>query len=397
MRTAALIATGDPVILDDLLRFAAAADAEAAVVSDVDRTRGAWRDAPLILVGADLAVELAHGDVPRRPGVALVTTTDRDDADVYRTAVEIGAQDVAVLPAAEQWLVDALAAAADPGVGQAVTVCVLGGRGGAGASTLCAGLGVTGMRRGLRTLLVDADPLGGGLDLALGRELAPGARWPELANLRGRLSSAALRESLPGLDGAVGLGELTVLSAHRRAVGRARDRGSETPDRGGSDRDGPDPDGPDPHRDASDGPSSGGAIAAAAMRTVLDAGRRGFDLIVVDLPRNLGEAGTEALLLADTTLLMVPADVRSTVAADQVADSVRRHTADIRVVVRGPAPGGLTAAAITRALELPLAGTVRGDRRLAVALDRGELPAVIHRTPLADLCARLIGDLRAAA
>jgi hypothetical protein len=312
-----------------------------------------------------------------------------------------------VLPAAERWLVDALAAAADPGAERAVTVCVIGGRGGAGASTLCAGLGLTGMRRGLRTLLVDADPLGGGLDLALGRERSPGARWPELANLRGRLSSAALRESLPSLDGVAAEGELMVLSAHRRVGGRPRDPGHDRPDRDGSDRDGPggdrrDRDGPDPAGLDAAGPvadalSGAGPIPAAAMRTVLESGRRGFDLVVVDLPRTLGEAGAEALLLADTTLLVVPADVRSTVAADQVAGTLRRHTADVRVVVRGPAPGGLTAISVARALELPLAGTVRGDRRLAVALDRGELPAVIHRRPLTDLCTRLIGDLGAAA
>src|SRR5262249_57553694 len=47
-------------------------------------------------------------------------------------------------------------------------VVVLGGRGGAGASVLAAGLAVTAARAGLQTVLVDADPLGGGVDLAVG-------------------------------------------------------------------------------------------------------------------------------------------------------------------------------------------------------------------------------------
>lgn len=358
MRTAALIATGDPVLLDDLLRLAAAADVAAEVVRDADHARGVWRHPPLVLVGPDVAAELTRGAVPRRPGVTLVTT-DQGDADVYRRAVEIGAQDVAVLPAAETWLVEALAAAADPGGERAVTVCVTGGRGGAGASTLSAALGLAGMRHGLRVLLVDADPLGGGLDLALGREQIPGARWPELVELRGQLSSTALRESLPSLGGTVPGGELAVLSAHRR--------------------------------------DDAGSIPAAAIRTVLDAGGRGFDLVVVDLPRSLGPVAAEALLMADVTFLVVPAEVRSAVAADRVAAAVHRHMSDVRVVVRGPAPGGLTAAAIAQALGLPLAGTVRSDQRLAVALEHGDLLTALPRSSLADLCTRLIRDLREAA
>jgi secretion/DNA translocation related CpaE-like protein len=373
MRAAALIATDDPLILDHLLRLAAVVAAEAEVVHDADQARAAWADPPLVLVGADLAAGLARGAVPRRPGVALVTSGD--DVDVYRTAVEIGAQDVAVLPAAEPWLVDALAAAADPGGDTAVTVCVIGGRGGAGASTLCAVLGLTAMRRGLRTLLVDADPLGGGLDLALGRERAAGARWPELANLRGRLSGAALREALPGLDDAATGGELAVLAVQRGPDRQAGSGELDTPDE-------PDEPAPTP------------VIPASAIRAVLDAGRRGFDLVAVDLPRNLGEAGVEALRAADTTLLVVSAEVRSAVAADRVAGALRRHTADVRVIVRGPAPGGLTADAIAGALDLPLAGAVRSDRRLAEALERGEpLTALRRRRPLTDLCTRLIADL----
>jgi threonine dehydrogenase-like Zn-dependent dehydrogenase len=70
---------------------------------------------------------------------------------------------------------------------------------------------------------------------------------------------------------------------------------------------------------------------------------------------------------------------------------------DVRVVVRGPAPGGLTAAAIAQALGLPLAGTVRSDQRLAVALEHGDLLTALPRSSLADLCTRLIRDLREAA
>src|SRR5690242_21033170 len=46
-------------------------------------------------------------------------------------------------------------------------------------------------------ILIDGDPLGGGLDLLLGEEQADGLRWPGLAEVSGRVTPAALRRDLP--------------------------------------------------------------------------------------------------------------------------------------------------------------------------------------------------------
>ncbi len=173
---------------------------------------------------------------------------------------------------------------------------MVGGRGGAGASTLAVALALTATSRRLRCLLLDADPLGGGLDLVLGGEDQLGVRWPELADAHGRVNGAALRDALPAFDG------LTVLSW---------DRGDLL------------------------------SIPADAMLSVLGAGRRSFDLIVVDLPRRPDAAAEEALAQATHTLLVVPAEVRATAAAARVATALAEFTADIQVVVRGPAPSGL--------------------------------------------------------
>lgn len=122
--------------------------------------------------------------MPRRPGVLLLGL-DLDDAGVWVRAVQLGAEHVLFLPDAETWLLDRIADAVE-GVGPpARTVAVLGGRGGAGASTLACALAVTAARRGLRTVLVDGDPLGGGLDILLGGETAAGLRWPDLMRLTG--------------------------------------------------------------------------------------------------------------------------------------------------------------------------------------------------------------------
>ena len=46
-----LLLTGDPVLLDDLLRLAASAGVETEVAHDVVAARGSWAAAPLVLVG----------------------------------------------------------------------------------------------------------------------------------------------------------------------------------------------------------------------------------------------------------------------------------------------------------------------------------------------------------
>src|SRR6185295_2350808 len=107
---------------------------------------------------------------------------------------------VAVLPEAEKWLIDRLLEAAEPAA-EAPVIGVIGGRGGAGASVLATALALTAAEAGLRPLLIDADPLGGGLDLLLDAEREPGLRWPGLSTVRGRLQPALLRSELVQVDG----------------------------------------------------------------------------------------------------------------------------------------------------------------------------------------------------
>jgi secretion/DNA translocation related CpaE-like protein len=346
---AVLLVSADNRLLDDLLRLAAAADADTHVATDPARVRSGWRDAALVVVGADLAPALADRTLPRRPGV-IMAVAEPPGEEVYRLAVDIGAQDVVAISDAQQWLVERMAAAAEPPAARAAVLAVLGGRGGAGASVLSAALARTGAAHGHRTLLVDGDPLGGGIDLVLGTEQTPGARWSDYCECRGRLSSAALHDSLPVCAG------MAVLSWHRGAV--------------------------EP-------------VSAQTMTSVLEAATRGYDLVVIDLPRHIGDACAEALSTADTTLLIVPAEVRATVAADRVADVARQHTRDLRLVVRGPAPGGLRPQVIAESLRLPLAGAMPADRHLAAAVERGEPPG--RAGPLAAFCAGFLSDLMAGA
>jgi hypothetical protein len=61
------------------------------------------------------------------------------------------------------------------------------------------------------------------------------------------------------------------------------------------------------------------------VASVLDAGRRAGETVVCDLPRYPTEAAVAALEVADLTVLVVPADVRSS--ATTVLDALRTAAA----------------------------------------------------------------------
>jgi hypothetical protein len=70
------------------------------------------------------------------------------------------------------------------------------------------------------------------------------------------------------------------------------------------------------------------------------------------------------------------------------------HLADVRLVVRVPAPTGLRPEAVGDALDLPLAAVLKPEPGLRAGLDRGEPPGLRTRGPLAAFCRDLLaGEL----
>lgn len=342
-RVLALLA--DCELADELLRLAAAAGCELELAPDAAAARLPWARAPLVVLDATTAQQCAGAGLPRRDRVVVLATGA--DEGVWRSAVAVGAEHVVTLPDGEAFLVAALGERVESTDDGGRVLAVLGGRGGAGASVLSAAVAGAAARAGRRSLLVDCDPLGGGLDLVLGAEETPGLRWADVALTAGRVAASALHEALPSAGVLPGV---TVLSCGRDAV----------------------------------------APRPEAVAAVLDAGRRAGDVVICDLPRSLGPAAGAVLDRADLVVLVVPAEVRATAAAARVLAAAGPRAAAVRVVVRGPAPGGLTATDVSRALGVPLLGTCRPQPGLSAALERGELP---RRGPLVAAAGQVLAAL----
>jgi secretion/DNA translocation related CpaE-like protein len=203
-----VVMTDDEDLLDEVVRLAAAAGVELERVPDAAGVRRRWHTAGLVLLDESAARAVGPLRPGRRDGVVLLCR-DEPPGSVWERAVAVGAEHVVSLPEGEDWLVGALAdagpaAGRDDGPGAGRVVAVVGGRGGAGASVLAVAVAVRARTRGTRVLLVDCDPLGGGLDLVAGAEELEGLRWGGLAlggGGGGRVGAASLHEALPSPDG----------------------------------------------------------------------------------------------------------------------------------------------------------------------------------------------------
>jgi secretion/DNA translocation related CpaE-like protein len=317
-----LICTADDRLLDVLLDWCSAIGSTPEVVRDAGMARRSWRAARVVLVGDDLVAALAADRPAKRDGVFVAVGSDRPTP--WDSALAIGAEDVLAAHDSGRAL-DVLTAAAD-GRAEASLVAVVGGAGGAGASCLAVGIAFEASRRGQRVLLVDGDPMAGGLDVLLGIEHVSGLRWPDLGTRDGPMTAHALTDALPEVDG------VWVLSCGRD-----------------------------------------GAANEAPVARVLAAAMRGFDLVVCDVARQVDARGLEMVTRAALTVVVVPTDIRGVSGAQAVLHRLRPVTSAVSLVTSARRPG-LSADAIEDALETPVIGRLRLDPHLRAAIDQGGGP-----------------------
>ncbi|NQU37982.1 MAG: septum formation initiator [Actinobacteria bacterium] len=325
-----LLGTDDVELLDDLLRLSAAAGVEPAVATTLAALRSRWSHHSLIVLGVDVAASLTEGFVPRRSGIVVAARSPSVSDSVWDTAASIGADQVALLPDGEVWLVDRLAAVGIEGRRTAPTVAVLGGSGGAGASSLCAAVAATGSQYAYGACAVDLDPVGTGLESLLGADDLSGLTWSDLAHTKGRVRGDSLVAALPRP------GQVPVLGW-----------GSQRPV-----------------------PLLPGVVGAT-----VDALAQSCDVLAVDLPRTLGEGAAEAICRSSLVALVVPRLSTAVVSAGRLLDAEELAGANVRLVVRGPSPGGLDAHRIAETLGVPLLSDVPGDARIDRRLEQGLMPA----------------------
>lgn len=338
--TAGILVLVDDRALHPAIDRVAAAAGLSIVRASAPSSRRVWTGAAAILLDGAAALRCAQLGMPRRARV-LLACSEQPGSGEWQSAVAIGAQQLVILPTQERDLLSALTEAADAAVDDVTrgpVLAVLAGRGGAGASVFATALACTAPE----SLLVDGDPWGGGLDLALGAETEPGLRWPDLALAGGRLTYAALRDALPHRHG------VTLLSSGRVLSGS------------GSSND----------------------IDAGAMSAVIDAGTRAGVPVICDLARRPTAATETALAAADVVILVTTVDVRSCAAAAATARWAEEQNPNTGVVARGPAPGGLGPADAGRLIGRPVLAAMRPQPGIEAQLDCGGL-RLRPRAPLA--------------
>jgi secretion/DNA translocation related CpaE-like protein len=176
-------------------------------------------------------------------------------------------------------------------------------------------------------------------------ESRPGVRWDALLQTTGRLSSRSLRESLPSHD------ELAVLTW----------------------------------------PSRGAAVLAPfAVREVLSAGRRGFEVVVLDLPRHRDAVVEETLSRCDHVVLVSTLTVPAVTSAARVALTLPEGTRQL--VTRG-GRGGVTPESAARLLRTPLLASMGDQRGLDESVDLGAGPARSGRGVLARTARDVVASL----
>lgn len=343
--TGLLLITADDLLLDELLRLAAAAGLTPEVSGDLSTAMRVWSRAPAVVIGSDLLAGLARMGPPRRRAVHVAGWGRAGEA-VFRDALAVGAEHVVELPEGASWLSALLTDVGDDRGGRGLTLGVIGGSGGAGATTFACALGQAAALGG-PAVVIDLDPLGPGADRVLGMEEQPGVRWVDLTATSGRLGSRSLREALPRR------GHLGVLAW-------------------------------------SGGQARAALPEAGALREVLAAAARGHQCVVLDLPR--GE--TELMSRCDEVVIVVSPTITGVASAARLVDGLVADGIDTGragLVVRG---AGVDPEAVARAVGLPLLAAMPDQRALGEAIDLGLGPLRTRRGPLARATAAVLDRCR---
>jgi secretion/DNA translocation related CpaE-like protein len=355
-----LLVTADSLIINSVRGIVEPLGIDVQVVGSPLIARDIWESSAFVLVGSDLAGECVENLAPRRSHLIVVHNKEQSEGegiaqpnferDIWRHAVALGAENVLELPAANFWLVDALSpfVSSQPtkGIVGSNVISVIGGSGGAGASTFAVNLAAIALSQGMASVVIDLDRFGGGIDLILGAEEISGTRWPDIDPGAGRIAEDTLRAALPKVNG------VTFLSQSRTASGE---------------------------------------VTIEVIAAVVDAARRAFDLVVLDLPREHSECNDLLIGQSLLTCVITRNHVRSIAASISLAQWVRKLGNQTRFVVISDSKG----------LGLPDVCGALGDQgiteipfmpAMTTRADEGDPPGI--NSGYRDVCQVLLGEVR---
>jgi secretion/DNA translocation related CpaE-like protein len=323
---------------DEVERIVAASGGSLIVSDDAGEAAALWDEVGIVLLGSDIR------ELPprRRPPAALLGMGD-EDGSPWHLAAALGIERVALLPDAGPWLAEFLNRSRSPEPGGRV-LGLIGGCGGAGATTAAIWLAQAAASNGVRTLLVDGDPWGGGLELALAAEEGPGLRWPDFSEANGSLDPLQLAEALPV---AGGFSFLSWPGNRERHV----------------------------------------PVDPSAAGAVMDAARRGYELVVVDIGR-----GRETMRMfawdCDRLLIVSPAHLKAAVAAARLVHEL--PPVETALIIRGRTGAALDGQLIADSVGLRLEGAIPEVRSAAAAVELGRLLETGHRKAVRRFAASVL-------
>lgn len=280
-----------------------------------------------------LAREVRHpSSLGRLPSVLLVA--EEMTVPVLREAIDSGAEGVFAWPEEREELAGALARARthrEPQGRRARVVGVLGARGGVGATFVATHLAASLADLGVRTALVELDPDFSDLTVALG--LLPGRGVRTVADLE----AVALELHPP----------------HLQEVAYPHPRGF----------------------DVLLGPPEGsGPLPPGLLPACVEVLATSHEVVLLHLPRCLGEPVLEAVRAADELLLVVGLDLFSLYGARRAVRALGQEASDrCRVVVNRAARAAVAPEDVASVVGMAPVACLRYDRAAVRAQERGAL------------------------
>ena len=324
-----LIACTDPVVAPEAAHAAAATRREVIHATDPRDLSRYTPDAAAVIVDSSTAVHVAA--TGRRSRIYFVAP-EPGPID-YEVALRSHAEQAFILPAESTQLLQALAAdSVQQPNSSALRISVVGASGGVGASTLAGAIARKARSGNGSALLIDAIPISGGLDLLMGLESAPGARWPDVSLGTGAIDAADLASALPSTtDG------ITVLSSDRTRV--------ETPFH----------------------------LETEAVDRMVTAASVGFDVIVIDAP------GTAIPHPSDLVVVLCAAEVRSSAAATEICADLKARGINFVVALRHRGWSGLSARDVERITHSTVAVEIPHLKSLTKTTEVAGLPTTLPK------------------